>query len=261
MRLDERHIEPRSFITPVRDVDPPERTHIVICVPGLSTDGNWVDEARVRSKYYNSTIEFVKLTPLSQPWLQHAIVGFGLRDIEHDIAIKIFNVILKYDGDGKKISILAHSLGCAITEKAIRSLNYKFNIVIFAGSICHRRHSSTISQKCGIFINSCGTNDPWPFYLEVVKFWCYSATGTLGFGTSLYANDLFYETDHHSCTASDHIDSVIVPLLMGTTVAQPENPKRRYSRMCVYVTRCVFLTMSVVAPLILWALYKVAQFV
>ena len=233
MKRSERHLKPRNFITDVKDVGAPKRTHIVICIPGLSTDGSWVDNARVRARYYNSSIEFIKITPTAQLWLQHVLFGIGLSGIENDISKKITNLVLAHGRTDVQISLLAHSIGCGIAEKVIRDIHYRFKYIIFIGSICHRAHSGPIKQKCTYFINSCGTKDRWPVYIEAVNFWKYSATGTVGFGNSAYVNDLFYETDHHSCTDRDHIETVIVPLLMGNVVEQPIDPVRSYSRMYI----------------------------
>ncbi|HMJ07103.1 MAG TPA: alpha/beta hydrolase [Chthoniobacterales bacterium] len=84
-----------------------------------------------------------------------------------------------------KISVIAHSFGTYIVQKALEERNIRLHRVIFCGSVVRegfRRADYKGQLGDDEILNDCGTNDVWPVLARSVT-WGYGSTGTFGFGT------------------------------------------------------------------------------
>ena len=237
----ERNLEivPTVVADTTSDEDTSDR-HIAIAIPGIRTDGTWVDSASTRVKRWERPIEILKVGPeLISTW--NLFSRIGTERIKSKIRADVQNIVIKY-GESHSISVICHSMGAALFAEILNDVDYKFDKIILLGSVCHRQHALTISKNCNYFMNQCGTQDRWPIIAEAVNWIKYSATGTVGFKRH-YSNDTFFDNDHATCTEQPHMDSYVIPLLYGLKLEIPTDVTYKYSssdiiywRMGIYLS-------------------------
>lgn len=209
------------------DDDQPSADQIAIAIPGIRTDGTWVDSVSARSRQWARPIQILKLGSPDRISSLALVTRFGLAKTREALRTDLANTVIKYQGT-HSISVICHSMGASLFSELLDDLDCKFDMIIFLGSLCRRSEALKIQKHCKTFINHCGTRDRWPVVAETLNPWSYSSTGTIGFKKP-YAQDLFFENDHITCTQQLHMDTYVIPQLYGTIIEVPVNVTHIYS--------------------------------
>jgi hypothetical protein len=224
---------------------------IAIAIPGIRTDGTWIDHASMRVNRWTRSITILKAGP-NRISSVHLFTRLGLAKIRQAIRTDVSNTIIRYKST-HRVSVICHSMGASLFSELLDEIDYKFDTVIFLGSVCHRNAALKIRKHCNIFVNQCGTQDLWPVIAEVVNPWKYSATGTIGFKRP-YSNDIFFDNDHFTCTEEAHMDKYVIPLIYGAEIEAPMKVNVKYSSTSVKYLRIYIILIFVLFGLLIYGI-------
>ena len=199
---------------------PPPLKKIVILIPGIRTNGDWIDDAGRHVEVFNTPVLVLKAYGgRISSW--HLFTRTCLHSIRFEIMTQIMRIIDQYPG--YDISLICHSMGTDLIADIIGELGYKFRYVIFLGSVCHTTKARFIARNCRFFINHRGTLDIWPIIASIARPLRYSATGTFGFNSGAFVNDIVFNTDHFTCTRNEHVSMFALSRIMETPRVYEEN--------------------------------------
>lgn len=192
---------------------------IVILIPGIRTNAEWIDETANRLETFSDPIIAIKSYG-GRISSRHLITRLGLKAIRDEVKGQIVKV--KIDHPYAEISLICHSMGTDIFSHIVDDIDFRFRFVFFIGSICRRSSARKVARVCDYLINHRGVWDPWPIIASIVRPDKYSPTGTFGFNTGAYVNDRIFTNDHATCTSTEHVMGFIMPVINGI---QPLNPR------------------------------------
>ncbi len=193
------------------------RKKIVILVPGIQTNGDWIDNLARNSDLYS--IDARKAFGGDITWID-LLTRCWLRDIRQEIQNQIISIVSNNPTD--EISLICHSMGTDIIASIIEPFGKRFEYIFFIGSICKETSAARIANCCQLFVNHRGTHDGWPILASIFRPAFYSPTGVYGFNQGAYMTDVLLNNDHHKCTAEEHLYQYIIP-----TIALNERVVRR----------------------------------
>lgn len=224
-RITERHLRRRSFAEGL-SVEPDGEARLAIVIPGIRTDASWIDGLAFRVERWTSPIKVLQATP-DRVSSFTALSRLGIRRFKKQTKDHVTNILINHPSH--RISIIAHSMGCAILSEILEEIDFvSFDLIIFLGSICRRDRAMSLRKHGTRFINHVGRRDVFPVVAEILNPLKYSATGSIGFNQP-YCSDEVFDTDHFSCTRRRHIESYVVPLLYGFSPTPAVRLQPRFS--------------------------------
>ena len=247
-RVQERDLALNTFVDPTPPLAEAGRDikKIVILVPGIRTNAEWIDSAATDLKTFSDPIEGFKSFG-GRISSMHLITRIGLTSIRDDVRAQVNKI--KIDHPSADISLLCHSMGTDIIFDIIESIDFNFNYIFFIGAICRTDKAQKIRRRCKTFINHVGVRDPWPILAALIRPDKYSSVGTFGFNRTTFVNDIRFDNNHETCTFTDHVFSFIIPVILGLEPLYPRNVRAVFNYSLPYYIRNIFYA-SIIAAII-----------
>jgi hypothetical protein len=255
--VSERRLELKSFTEKIEvseqvDVNqiPLELRPLAILVPGIRTNAEWIDEAARDAETFGIPVEIVKATEGRISAL-HLLTRIGLGSIRRGIKEQILSSLYKHKG--RPISLICHSMGtdvvCDILQELPPFEDFRFERIIFLGSICHHKRAKDIIPRTKRFINHRGTFDQWPIIAYIVRGDRYCHTGTFGFNKGEWVKDITFNNDHFTCTGRDHVINYVLPQISNTDIQVCPRVNHPFNYNVVWLLRQAFVFSFPVAAL------------
>lgn len=188
---------------PARHTAADDYTHVIVLIHGIRDIGAW--QETVSSELAADATHVAVVRYAYHPALRFLFpLDLSRRPVQ-EVVKKLQN--LRSEFRNAKISIIAHSFGTFVVQKALRSdHNIKLWKLVFCGSVAddltdwsefkHRIGDGKRPTK-DFIINDCGTGDYWPV-LGAAFGLRYGMAGALGFSEDLVTNRFFRGKDGKS---------------------------------------------------------------
>jgi hypothetical protein len=188
--------------------------HIIIALPGIRTDGSWIDNladdesieiGKNRFKVYKVSDGYINVFQLVTWW--------NIWRVRYRFLSEINGIIANHPDE--RISIIAHSMGTAILSQIADDIRYKFEYIFLLGSICHQSKLNALKLRCRSLHIDRGSKDRWPIVAQAIRPDAYSHTGIYGADSHLGIIHRSFSNNHSNCTSLHHIRTQILPVLVG----------------------------------------------
>lgn len=217
--------------------------HVIFLIPGIRTDGDWAQILRLDAHTFAGRPILCKPVRgnggnIDRLNSLHVLTRVGLQSFRNSFRSQINHVLKK--NPAYTVNIVAHSMGSSVFSEIVQDVNddiealgYKLNKVVFLGSVCHRKHSSRISDCCETFINDVGRRDLVPYLASIANPWCYGDVGTRGFLDAYVSFDRFFNHNHSSCTSISHLKEHVLPLIETSQLTEEGSYPRPFKKALV----------------------------
>jgi pimeloyl-ACP methyl ester carboxylesterase len=232
----------------------PTRTHIVLLVHGIRTEGIWQDlvasklSAHVAVKPIVVGFDYLDIFSF---WLPYFFRAKSIEKIERELRGALS------DYHGADLSIIAHSFGTYIIANILkRRPDIQVFRLLLCGSIISRsfQWDSLPRFPNGGVLNDVGSEDFLPALAQSVS-WGYGNTGTFGFRTGK-VKDRYFKFAHSDFFTDSHIDSYWIPFIVdGKIVESSWNFKRPKPAWLLSILRFMPIKTFVLAGFI-YLIYK-----
>jgi hypothetical protein len=154
----ERELNKAAFASDLeRSPTSGDRSRIAILLPGIRTNGDWIDEASRHVETFSIPIYVIKAYGGRISTWQLLTRTF-LGKIRREVRLQIVHTIVQ--NPQSEISLICHSMGSDLLVDIIEELGaFRFQFIVFLGSVCHVRNSRLIARNCHFFVNHKGTFD------------------------------------------------------------------------------------------------------